>query len=149
MEQQLPDNPERLDTYYSVMGSEGFNSGTHSWDVEVGEITLREVGVFKESADRKGDIVSGLWRILFRNKKCSAITPSDEEVSLSVRGHPQRIRVHLDWDRGKLSFSDPDTNTHIHTFTHTFTDKLFPYIWTLDSPHLKILPRKVFVSVKP
>uniref|UniRef100_UPI0037E9B051 E3 ubiquitin-protein ligase TRIM39-like n=1 Tax=Semicossyphus pulcher TaxID=241346 RepID=UPI0037E9B051 len=146
--QQLPDNPERIQHYPgSVLGSKGFNSGTHSWDVEVGPNTSWEVAVCEESADRKEDIDSGLWRIVFYDDEYTACTASDEYIALSVRGQPQRIRVHLDWDRGKLSFSDPDTNTHIHTFTHTFTDKLFPYIYTYDLPPLKILPANVSVTV--
>uniref|UniRef100_UPI0037E8FB82 E3 ubiquitin-protein ligase TRIM39-like n=1 Tax=Semicossyphus pulcher TaxID=241346 RepID=UPI0037E8FB82 len=145
--QQLPDNPERIHDSWSVLGSEGFNSGTHSWDVEVGENTNWEVAVCEESAERKRNINYGLWRIQFYDDEYRAFTPSREPIALSVRGRPQRIRVHLDWDRGKLSFSDPDTNTHIHTFTHTFTDKLCPYIYTDDLPPLKISPVKVSVTV--
>ncbi|XP_041793716.1 zinc-binding protein A33-like [Chelmon rostratus] len=125
--QQLPDNPERYTYHSSVLGSEGFRSGKHSWEVEVGDHPGWTVGLAKESVDRKGKLCAspeyGLWCLLRRSGKYTNGLGETVRVKKSL----QRIRVQLDYDRGKVSFYDPEDMTHIYTHRDTFTEKLFPY----------------------
>ncbi|XP_063346087.1 E3 ubiquitin-protein ligase TRIM35-like [Pelmatolapia mariae] len=124
--QQLPDNPERNTNYCWVFGSEGFSSGKHSWEVEVGDHPDWNMGLVKESVDRNGECFSspkyGIWCLYFESGKyTNGDGQTVTETSL------ERIRVQLDYDRGEVSFYDPEDMTHIYTHRDTFTEKLFPY----------------------
>ncbi|KAI4884335.1 hypothetical protein NFI96_022150, partial [Prochilodus magdalenae] len=148
VKQQLPDNPERFDDYLYVLGSEGFNSGTHCWDVEVGDSVHWELGVMTESAQRKGDIASssGVWFVWYYRGKYGATYPPQPYTLFSVAQKLQKLRVLLDWNRGELSFFDPLTNTHLHTFTHTFTERVFPLFCTPEISPVKITAVQFSVS---
>ncbi|XDV36739.1 hypothetical protein PO909_006468 [Leuciscus waleckii] len=129
----LPDNPERFDWSACVLGSEGFNSGTHCWDVEVGDNTCWGLGITTASNQWKGkdffdSNVCDVWCVDY-----GCVIESGFRIEQKL----DRVRVYLDYNRGRVSFSDPVTNTHLHTFTTTFTHTLFPFFLSLDS--LRIL----------
>ncbi|XP_029915569.1 tripartite motif-containing protein 35-like [Myripristis murdjan] len=125
--QILPDNPERNTKYSTVLGSEGFSSGKHRWEVEVGDLPYWTVGLAKESVDRKGEGPAspkyGIWCLLHRSGKYT----DGLNKMVTVKKSLQRIRVQLDYDRGEVSFYDSEDKTHIYTHRDTFTEKLYPY----------------------
>ncbi|XP_045887364.1 E3 ubiquitin-protein ligase TRIM39 [Micropterus dolomieu] len=151
--QQLPDNPERFGHFVFVLGSEGFTSGCHAWEVEVGDKLDWMLGVVKESIDRKGRISGcpegGFWMISHYDGKYSAMTrPS---TPLHLEGELTRVRVQLDFDSGEVIFSNPISMTPIYTFTDFFTQKMYPFFCpganiNGNNPNpLKICPAKVVV----
>ncbi|KAK7167013.1 hypothetical protein R3I94_001420 [Phoxinus phoxinus] len=129
----LPDNPERFD-FLCVLASEGFNSGTHCWDVEVKKSSAWRLGVTTASNQRKRRdfFNTDVWSVKFDPYGLG------EQFGFRVEQDLERVRIDLDYDRGTVSFSDPVTNSHLHTFTSTFTDTLFPFFSCIDS--LRILP---------
>ncbi|XP_034027809.1 nuclear factor 7, ovary-like [Thalassophryne amazonica] len=145
--QKLPENPERFDCFITVIGSEGFNSGIQSWNVEVGDNPAWAVGVIAESGQRKGDKLSEYWEVALNDGKYTTFSPTRNSTVLSVKMF-KRIRVDLDWNGRKLSFSDPESNKCIHAFRHTFTDRLFPYISTGSAEPLTISPVELSVRTE-
>ncbi|KAF7653245.1 hypothetical protein LDENG_00085390 [Lucifuga dentata] len=141
--QQLPDNPERNTKCAKVFGSEGFNSGKHSWDVEVGDHPVWNVGLAKESVDRKGEILAspkyGIWCLWHRSGKYT----NGCGETLTVQKCQQRIRVQLDYDRGDVSFYNAEDMTHIYTHRDTFTEKLFPYFYVGEAADAKTTDIKI------
>uniref|UniRef100_A0A3B3WVN9 Uncharacterized protein n=1 Tax=Poecilia mexicana TaxID=48701 RepID=A0A3B3WVN9_9TELE len=141
---QLPDNPERNIKYGDVFGSEGFSSGKYSWEVEVGDHSHWNVGLVKESVDRKGKIYAspkyGIWCLRLRDGEYTNGFPGQ---TLTVNKSLQRIRVQLDYDRGEVSFYDSEEKSHIYTHTHTFTEKLFPYFTVGKSADAKTSEIKI------
>ncbi|XP_043942282.1 zinc-binding protein A33-like [Protopterus annectens] len=126
--QQLPDNPARFTKYLYVMASEGFTSGKYCWEVGVSNKTAWCLGVATESCNRKGNIyaqpLNGFWTLWLQNNEYFACETS--YVVLNICGNPQKIRVFLEYEEGKVSFYDADNLLPIYTFTSTFTEKLYP-----------------------
>ncbi|KAG1934587.1 tripartite motif containing 35-27 [Pimephales promelas] len=133
----------------SVLGSEGFRSGTHYWDVEVGDNTTWALGVISESAieTRDNPPSSGLWRIGFHNGTYGLGLSGEFLTPFPVKHKVQIIRVQLDWDGGKLSFFDPLSDAHLHSFEHSFSETVFPYFCNAcPSQALRILPVEMSVQ---
>uniref|UniRef100_UPI0037E7796D E3 ubiquitin-protein ligase TRIM35-like n=1 Tax=Semicossyphus pulcher TaxID=241346 RepID=UPI0037E7796D len=129
--QKLPDNPERFDPDTGILGRESFTSGKCGWDVSVGDNTAWVVGVAKESVVRKEKVSSvlkhGYLCVYFYHKMYFAGT--SPLTRLTLKRNPQKIRVLLNCDKGRVSFYDPQDNTHIYTFKHTISERVFPYFW--------------------
>ncbi|KAI4892593.1 hypothetical protein NFI96_025835 [Prochilodus magdalenae] len=140
---QLPDNLERMSAYAGVLGSGGFSSGTHSWEVEVENTEDWIVGVAEESVFRKVNcetVPENGFCCLWRDGNEIA---GSSFVSLITKSAIKNIRVTLQWEKGLVKFSNPDCNIDLYTYTHTFTKKVYPYFYNGSGNPLKVLSRPV------
>ncbi|KAM4587658.1 E3 ubiquitin-protein ligase TRIM35-like [Odontesthes bonariensis] len=138
--QNLPENPERIYFYPAVLGSDGWDSGTHTWDVEVGGSPVWALGVLAQSALSMENISSKLLKIAFFNGEYTADSGVALPTVLPIKKTFRLISVHLDCDKQRLSFFDPASETQIHTFTYNSREKMFPYFNVVNDHPFKIMP---------
>ncbi|XP_033982051.1 zinc finger protein RFP-like [Trematomus bernacchii] len=131
VKKNLPNNPKRFDKCPCVLAKQSFSSGRFYYDVQVKGKTEWDLGVARESINRKGDITlspqKGYWTIVLRNEnEYKAL--AGPSVSLSLKSQPQKVGVFVDYEEGVVSFYDVDAAALIYSFTGCcFKEKLYPY----------------------
>ncbi|XP_055487811.1 zinc-binding protein A33-like [Leucoraja erinacea] len=133
IQRSLPDTEKRFTGSPCVLGSDGFTSGRHYWEVTGNRGW--SLGVAAESAERKRWVKlspeTGVWSIGRKGDGFHAFTSSP--YHLPARPIPGRVGVYLSYESGTVSFYDAVTKSHLHTFAgNKFTEKLYPYFATWD-----------------
>ncbi|XP_051238878.1 E3 ubiquitin-protein ligase TRIM21-like [Dicentrarchus labrax] len=131
VKKNLPANPQRFDTCTCVLAKQSFSSGRFYFEVQVKGKTKWDLGVARESINRKGVITlrpqDGYWLILLRNEN-EYKAATDPAVCLSLQSQPEKVGVFVDYEEGLVSFYDVDAAALIYSFTGcSFTEKLYPF----------------------
>ncbi|XP_047428407.1 bloodthirsty-related gene family, member 2 isoform X2 [Mugil cephalus] len=128
--QEVPEHPKRFDRVANVLAKENFSSGRYYWEVEVGEKIEWNLGVARQSVNRKGKFTvcpaNGFWTLSMKaGGQCTANTSPVTLLSLEYR--PRKVGVFLDYAEGQVSFYCVESGVHIYTFKDKFTDRLHPF----------------------
>ncbi|XP_068584703.1 E3 ubiquitin-protein ligase TRIM21-like isoform X2 [Cebidichthys violaceus] len=135
VKKNLPNNPKRFDRCVCVLAKQSFSSGRFYYEVQVKEKTKWDLGVVRESINRKGKITltpqKGCWTIWLRNEN-EYKAWADPPVLLSLKSQPEKVGVFVDYEESLVSFYDVKSAALIYSFTGCcFTEKLYPFF----SPH--------------
>ncbi|NXH12022.1 TRI39 ligase, partial [Bucco capensis] len=127
-QQTLPETPKRFTGSPSVLGSQGFTAGRHYWELEVGDGDSWAVGVALESVRRKDALsmaMEKIWALrLDWNGQYTALHMPPAPLALKEK--LRRIRVHLDYEAGRVTFYNVENMVQILQFKASFTEKVFP-----------------------
>ncbi|KAI1898854.1 hypothetical protein AGOR_G00076630 [Albula goreensis] len=153
MERNLPVSPQTFDKRPCVLGTQGFTTGRHYWEVEVSAKGSWRLGVANVSAPRKGRFkmspAQGYWMLWRSDKTLRACTES--ETKLQDIPQLKFVGIYLDYQEGQVSFYNAENKSHIYTFSDTFQEMVYPVFACLDGDTtLKIKKPDISpVSVSP
>lgn len=124
------DHNKRFLQCVNVLAAQGFQSGRHYWEVEVGSKLKWDLGVASEAVGRRARIKlspeSGYWTLRLRNgNEYSAGT--QPWTRLHLGSPPQRLGVFLDCEERRVSFYNADDMSLLYSFTNGPRGKVFPF----------------------
>ncbi|XP_078497948.1 butyrophilin subfamily 2 member A1-like [Lissotriton helveticus] len=142
--QSLPDTPRRFTFRFPcVLGSEGFTSGRHYWEVQpLQEGVVWFVGVAPESVNRTALFTvspeGGVWAVQVGGGQYMALT--SPPTPLPPREKLLKLGVYLDYDLGRLSLYNADSMELLYTFPQaSFTERLFPFFYLWGGVELRLV----------
>ncbi|CAJ1086447.1 NLR family CARD domain-containing protein 3-like [Xyrichtys novacula] len=139
-DQSYPDHPDRFDYWPQLLCKDGL-TGRCYWEVEwKGRVVI---SASYRGINREGDrekCVFG-WNDQSWSLICSDrgyfVRHNNKETKFPLSSVSHRVAVYLDQPAGSLSFYrvSSDVLIHLHTFTPTFTEPLYPGFgpWSLNS----------------
>ncbi|NXW49319.1 BT1A1 protein, partial [Nyctiprogne leucopyga] len=116
--QKMTQNEGSFDSSVCVLGSEGFSSGKHYWEVDVEKSNDWDLGVARKCAPRKG-IMSlspkeGFWTLGLSFKCYWART--DPWTRLAIQKNPRKVGVYLNFEEKILTFFNVTDMSVMFTF---------------------------------
>ncbi|KAM3850520.1 stonustoxin subunit beta-like [Diretmus argenteus] len=133
-DQQHPHHPERFIYWTQVLCRDGLTGRCYfeaEWEGRVG------IGMTYRGISRRGEgddsMIGGnheSWILTCYGGDRYSVSHNNIKtyISISSSSSPTRVGVYLDWPAGTLSFYtvSSDSLIHLHTFTSTFTEPLYP-----------------------
>lgn len=132
----------KFDGWNCVQAKEGYNTGSHYWEVDVKKKHEWRVGVVKESAPRNGYVTmntkTGYWNLRLQLGTLMALTEPVTKLNLPT---PSKIGVYLDIKEGHVSFYDAEKRRHIYTFNTDFceTGNIYPMFGTIETDRALVI----------
>ncbi|ROK80928.1 Nuclear factor 7, ovary [Anabarilius grahami] len=117
----------------NILATEGFQSGSHYWEVNVSNNPKWDLGVALESVNRRVRVKlcpeNGYWTLRLRNgSRYSAGTQPWTPVTVTTS--PGRIGIFLDCEERKVSFYNADNMALLYSFSSGPRGKAFPFFST-------------------
>ncbi|XP_042646414.1 butyrophilin subfamily 1 member A1-like [Tyto alba] len=128
--QKVMQKEESFDSSVCVLGSEGFSSGKHYWEVDVEKSNDWDLGVARKSAPRKGIFSfspkEGFWALGLYLKGYWART--DPWTRVEVQKSPRKVGVYLNYEEKTLTFFNVTDMSVMFMFKDcAFSEEVYPF----------------------